>query len=348
MRLGSWVGILCLMLSLYILWEIRQVLLVGFAAVVLATCLNRLVQLFQRYSLRRGMAVILTVLLFLLFVTGFVGVIVPPLLAQLQELRTDLPSDLEQVESWVDLLRGYIPAPLWSEIEKMNGLGDQLQSRIGDLVGQFFDVFAASFTVLLNIVLTFAVTVMFLANPKPYRQAFILLFPSFYRRRISRILDQCEKSLVGWVVGILFNMSVITIFSGLGLGLLRVKLVLVNAFLAGLLTFIPNLGPTISVFPPALLALTDAPWKAIAVVALYMGIQQVESNILTPLVMERQVSLLPAFTLLSQAAFSIFFGLLGLFLALPIVVVLQVWIREILIRDILNPWKTGPCKAKQG
>ncbi|MGB7413123.1 MAG: AI-2E family transporter, partial [Thermosynechococcaceae cyanobacterium] len=120
---------------------------------------------------------------------------------------------------------------------------------------------------------------------------------------------------------------------------LGVKLVLVNAVLAGLLTFIPNLGPILSVLPPALLALTDSPWKAVAVVVLYIVIQQLESNLLTPLVMAKQVSLLPALTLLSQVAFTIFFGFLGLFLALPIVVVAQVWLREILVKDIFNPWQ---------
>jgi predicted PurR-regulated permease PerM len=87
------------------------------------------------------------------------------------------------------------------------------------------------------------------------------------------------------------------------------------------------------------MALLDAPWKALAVVILYIIIQQVETNILTPIVMQRQVSLLPAVTLLSQVIFAIFFGLLGLFLALPITVVAQVWLKEVLVKDILDCWQ---------
>jgi predicted PurR-regulated permease PerM len=87
------------------------------------------------------------------------------------------------------------------------------------------------------------------------------------------------------------------------------------------------------------MALLDAPWKALAVVILYIVIQQVETTILTPIVMQRQVSLLPAVTLLAQVIFAVFFGLLGLFLALPITVVAQVWIKEVLVKDILDRWQ---------
>ena len=93
----------------------------------------------------------------------------------------------------------------------------------------------------------------------------------------------------------------------------------------------------------------DAPWKALAVLILYILIQQTESNILTPLVMKQQVSLLPAITLLAQATFAVFFGFIGLFLALPLAVVAQVWIEEVLIKDILSSWqrKKPPKLAKQ-
>ena len=135
-------------------------------------------------------------------------------------------------------------------------------------------------------------------------------------------------------------MTVITCFSGIGLWILGVRLPLTNALLAGLLTFIPNLGPTISVIPPTVLALIDAPWKAVAVIILYIVIQQVEGTILTPLVMQKQVSLLPAITILSQIAFAAFFGIFGLFLALPIIVVAMVWLKRSLIEDFLNQWQS--------
>jgi predicted PurR-regulated permease PerM len=114
--------------------------------------------------------------------------------------------------------------------------------------------------------------------------------------------------------------------------------------LAGILTFIPNIGPALSVIPPIAIALLDTPWKALAVLILYILIQQVESNLLTPYVMAQQVSLLPAITLLAQVFFATFFGFLGLFLALPLTVVAQVWLKEVLVKDILDQWNYYPDK----
>jgi predicted PurR-regulated permease PerM len=95
------------------------------------------------------------------------------------------------------------------------------------------------------------------------------------------------------------------------------------------------------------IALLDAPWKTVAVLILYIIIQQFESNLLTPYVMAQQVALLPAATLLAQVFFATFFGFLGFLLALPLTVVGQVWIKEALIKDILDQWHQEPKKQTE-
>lgn len=258
---------------------------------------------------------------------------------QFQELVTLVPLGLEQVSSWNEWLRNFLPNELIEEVRGLESLTQNIQSWANELIGNFFDLFSSTLGIVLNSLLVIVITIMLLVNPTPYRQSFLLLFPAFYRRRIQTILNKCEQNLGGWAVGILFNMAVITTLSGIGLLVLGVKFPLANSLLAGLLTFVPNVGPTLSVIPPTAMALLDVPWKAAAVVILYIIIQQVESNILTPVVMKKQVSLLPAFTLLAQVSFAVFFGIFGLFLALPITVVAQVWIKEIIVKDILDRWQ---------
>ena len=340
MRLGTLIGFLAIIIALYILWRIKQVLLLAFAAVVFATAINQLVKILQKqFKLTRKVAIAISVSGVLIFIGGFIALVIPPFIEQLQELVTLVPVGLEQLSSWNEWLHNLLPDELIEDVRGLESLTQNVQSWANGLIGNFFDLFSSTLGIFLNSLLVIVVTIMLLANPTPYRQIFLLMFPAFYRQRVLTILKKCEKNLGGWAVGIFFNMTAIAILSGIGLWALGIKLPLANSLLAGILTFIPNLGPVISVVPPTAMALLDAPWKAVAVVILYIVIQQVESNILTPIVMKRQVSLLPAITLLSQVAFAVFFGILGLFLALPITVVAQVWLKEIVVKDILDRWQ---------
>jgi predicted PurR-regulated permease PerM len=141
------------------------------------------------------------------------------------------------------------------------------------------------------------------------------------------------------VGGVLISSCCVALLAGVGLSLLGVKLVVANALLAGLLNIIPNIGPTLSTVFPMSVALLVSPWKALAVLGLYVLVQNLESYVITPSVMHRQVKLLPGLTLTAQFLFTVLFGPLGLLLALPLAVCLQVVIREIVIHDVLDPWR---------
>ena len=337
MDFQKWLGLIALAIAVYILWQIKQVLLLAFAAVVFATVINRLVRLLQKWQIKRGWAITIAVITILLIGFDLFALVIPAFLDQIQELVVLLPKGIEQLRNWASGLQNLFPERFLSGLENLDEMiTSQLQKWADGLIDNFFSLFSGTLNVALNTLLVIVVTIMLLANPQPYRQIFLLLFPAFYRSRVNEILDECEINLSGWAIGTLFNMTVISVLSGIGLLIFGVRLPLANALLAGLLTFIPNLGPTLSVIPPMVLALIDAPWKAIAVIILYIVIQQVEGTILTPLVMQKQVSLLPAITILSQVAFAAFFGIFGLFLALPIIVVAMVWLKKILIEDFLN------------
>ncbi|MBN3872715.1 MAG: AI-2E family transporter [Nostoc sp.] len=338
MKLGQWIGLIAIVLSLYILWQIREVLLLMFAAVVLATTLNRLAKRFQSFGMRRGIAVLLAVGIFLAGIVGFFWLIVPPFAQQFQELTNQVPKGFERFNGWLDALRTRIPNQLVPYIPDINSLIQQAQPFVNRVLGNSFAFVSGSLEVVLKILLVLVLTGMLLANPVAYRKVFVQLFPSFYRRRVEGILNQCEVSLGGWITGAFIAICVVGLMSLIGLSILHVKAALALAVLAGFFNLIPNLGPTMSVIPAMAIAFLDEPWKAVAVLILYFFIQQVESNFITPVVMAHQVSLLPALTLIAQLFFVTFFGFLGLFLALPLTVVAKIWLQEVLIKDVLDSW----------
>ena len=338
MNLGRYVGLLALIFSLYILWQIHQMLLLFFTAVVLATALNQLVRQFQRLGIRRGWSVLLSLgILFITFIV-FILLVVPPFVKQFQELVILLPASLQAIQNVVNWLEDRL---LGTSFPDFNGLEDiiqQIQPIVTQVVKHSVSLFSNSINAVVQLVLVFVLTLMLLFNPQPYRQLFIRLFPSFYRQRVNQILYRCETALGSWTVGALMEMFFVAALSGIGLWILQVPLALAHAILAGVLNFIPNIGPTLSVVVPMAIALLDAPWKAGAVFLLYIVIQQIESYWLTPTIMAKQVSLLPAITLTSQIVFVSFFGALGLLMALPLTVVVKTWLEEVLVKDVLDKW----------
>lgn len=358
MNFGQWLGFYAIIASIYILWQVRQAILLVFAAIVLATVLNQLARWFQRFQIKglkikRSLAVFLSISLFVLFfVTGFL-LVVPPLLDQFQELTTKVPRGIERglyrFDLWIEYLKTQVPQQYRNYLHlinrditeiDVNQIITQLQSLGNQLIGGVGIFVGTTVGGVLSIILVLILTIMLLADPDAYRQALIRLIPSFYRDRMGEILHLCELAIGRWVIGALIDMSVVTLCSLIALSVLQIPFAFANAILAGFLNFIPNVGPVLSVIPPMAIALLYAPWKAWLVVLLYFIIQQLETAFLIPYVMAQQLALLPAITLLAQGFFLTFFGFLGLFLALPLAVVGQVLLKEILVKDILDGWET--------
>ncbi|MGK7891063.1 MAG: AI-2E family transporter [Leptolyngbyaceae cyanobacterium] len=358
MKLFDWIGFLGLVISLIILWEFREMLLLLFMAIVLATALNSLVRWLQRrLKLQRGRSVLVT--LFIVIVGGglLTALILPPFIDQVLELGELIPKGIAAVNTWQQTLRiaeldAQLPdwfPPVTEVLDELElpAVGDMVQ-QIGTIIQQVFGNFLVFFSstgaIALQILLVVVLTVMILADPSGYRHLLLLLFPSFYRRRADEILTKCEEILLAWMGGVLLSSIFVAISCAVGLRLLNIDLVLAHALLAGLFNVIPNIGPTISVIFPVFVALIDidVPGKALGVIALYVVVQNLESYWFSPMVMRHQVSMLPAATLVAQLFFASFLGPLGLILALPLAVVSKIWIQEALICDVLDRCQQAP------
>ncbi len=342
MNLGQWFGFVCLIVALFILWQIRHLLLLVFTAVVIAVALNRFVKWLESKKFPRKLAVIFAVSSFITFLVLFIWLVVPPFSQQLQKLLEELPRVWVKIDVELADLETRLPE-YFPELPTRKDLIAQLPS-LQSLFSSFFDIFSNSVTIILQVLLVFAIAVMMLADPKRYRRAFLSLFPSFYRRRADTILSLSESALGSWLQGISINCLFICLASGIGLAILQIRLVLVHALIAGILNFIPNIGPAMSVIFPLSIAVLESPWKIAAVLIWYFIIQNIETYWLSPTVMARQVSLLPAITLTAQIFFAKTFGIMGLLLALPLTVVAKTWIEEALFKDILDGWERKKMK----
>jgi predicted PurR-regulated permease PerM len=337
-KFGQWLGIVVIGICLYVMWQIRQILLLLFAAIVLANALNLLVVRLQKWGIKRSYAVTLSGVLLIVVLVGLISSLVPPFVNEFEQLVQLVPQGIDESITEIEYLVNRLDPELIQALPTLEQIGEQLQPLVNQIAGQGLGFFYSFLGIPLSLVFLLVLTFMLLADPLPYRQGFIRLFPSFYRRRVDEILVLCDRTLKQWLAGIAFNMLAIAVLSFIGLLILRIPLALSQATIAGVFTFIPTIGPALSVVPPMAIALLDEPWKAIAVLIFYIVIQQVESQILTRLIIKHYISLFPAITLLSQLFFATVFGFLGLFLSFPLIIVGQVWIKEVLIKDVLDRW----------
>ena len=187
---------------------------------------------------------------------------------------------------------------------------------------------------------------MLLANPIAYRQGLIRCFPAFYRQRIDYILGQCEAGLSHWLGQVLVSAATVTLMTLLGLTLLQVRLPLALALLTGLMVMIPNIGLLISLVPALAIALLDNPWKPVGVLVLYLLVNYLDNRWIVPLFVRKPPPILRGVLLLSQMFFSSVFGLLGLWLAVPLTLVGKVLIQEILVKDILDRYRPTPLSGE--
>jgi len=348
LKFSQWLGLIATAAAALLLWQLRAVLIELFAAVVLAMALCTLVGgVRQRLRCSRPLAVILSLLGLVLLFTVLVAAVVPPFLHQFQELLRQLPAAaelaLQLLRQGLDLssrmLYGREALQWLQQSWQMPGSGGGLAGGLGSSLMRLLGLAGNLGSGLVQVLFVLAVSVMITVQPVAYREVAILLAPSFYRRRLRQVLLQCGEALSSWMEGVLLSSLCVALLAGVGLSLLGVKLVVANALLAGLLNIIPNIGPSLSTVFPMSVALLDSPWKSLAVLGLYVVVQQLESFLITPSVMHHQVKLLPGLTLTAQLLFTILFGPLGLLLALPLAVCLQVLVRELLIHDILDPWR---------
>lgn len=211
MTLGRWLGFFTLILSLYIVWQIRAIALLFFTAVIFAVGSNRLVRRFQRSGVNRGVAIVLVVAILLTILSILLASIAMPLADQVDQLVDLIPSALGQLQVWNDELQAKLPGHILKNVPSLDDLSRQLQSITNWIVIHFYQFFSNSLALLFNTLLLIVLTLMLLANPQQYRRALLQFFPTFYQERADQILSKCEVGLIGYLSGIALSMTFIGI-----------------------------------------------------------------------------------------------------------------------------------------
>jgi predicted PurR-regulated permease PerM len=334
-------GVIAITAGAILLWYTAQVLLVFFASVFLAvffTGIGRFLEKRTRFSYPWCIAI---ALLGLMYIVVIAGLIVGPAVASqstyladaLPKARQQLLHQMQSSEWGAHLLAATQRAmdaskdANWQSTLKFAGLTIH---GVGGLI----------FALVIGIFLSF--------QPDLYRNGFLNLFPKKRRQRLAEVMDEIGFTLWWWLMGQLVTMASVGTFIGIGLACLGVPLAGTLGLIAAILSFIPSLGPLISVIPAIMLGLTISPSMGLWVCLLYLGVQVLEANVITPLVQRKAISLPPAFVLGSELVMGLLLGGAGLAFATPLVAVILVLVNMLYIQDVLGEPGHLPSYERRG
>jgi len=311
------------------LWRTAHVPLVLFAAILTAIGLDGLAAIVgRRLHLPRTGAVAVVVLLVLVALAGFALAVGPQLADQSRQLADLLPRS-------VDTLAGWLRQQPWGET-LIGGSPLQLLPQAGQLLGPLSGIFSTTLGALVSTGIILVMAVYLVAEPRLYTAGVLHLLPPHHRNRAHEVLGATAHALRWWLVGRAASMLAVGVLTGIGLWLIDLRAALALAVLAGLLSFVPFIGPIAAAVPALLIAAPGWPWEPLWVLVVYAVVQFLEGNLITPFVQARAVSLPPVVLLTAQLVGGIMFGLIGVFLATPLAVVVIVLVQMLYVQDVLG------------
>jgi len=330
------VGVTVLVVGLFVvlflaLWQSAQVLLLAFAGVLLAVVLCTAANAVTRWTrLRPRWALTLVLVLTSSAFGATVWLAAPRVTKQVQALSENINESIDTL--WHQLTRlpgGEEVAEKASEMQANLVNGAEVWQRVGGIFTTTFGAVAG--------VLVFLTIGIFLAyDPRLYLSGFLRLVPVKKRPRTCEVFEALGQTLQGWLIGQLISMAFLFATTWIMLSLLGVPLAFILALLTGLLTFVPYIGPIIAAIPILLIAFVESPQLALYTGLLYLGIQNVEANVIMPLIFQKTVHLPPALSIAGQLILGGIFGVLGFILATPLTAVMQVLMQKLYVEDVLG------------
>lgn len=335
------------LIALRFLWIAHAIFIVTFLGLLLGLAVSRAVDFLEKLHIKRGIAAPLVILAGVGLLVGMGALLAPSLRNQVKQLSTELPKLVDQADAWLRttpakslVQQAPQQAPQQQgqqqQQQKQGGLREQLSKELRGSIQFLFPIVSSVFGAVAGLVLVIFIAMYIAVSPGLYREGILHLVPHKHRERGTEVIDTLGTTLRQWLVARLIAMVVIGTITGVALALLQVKGAAALGVLAGLLEFVPFFGPIASAVPAIGVALLDSPQKALYVVILYVIMQQLEGNVITPLLLEKRLDIPPVLTVVAVSALGIVFGVIGMLIAEPLLAVVLVATKMLYVKDVVG------------
>lgn len=310
-----------------IAWQILDVLLLVFGAVLVATILHAIGDpIARRTSLSRAATLPIAGVI-------LIGVVTAAIWIFQAEAGAQLAAALDAAQNALPTVGERLGIP------DLSSYATELAHRAlssGGILGNVTIVGTSALQAAINLFIILFGGVYLAVDPRLYRDGLVKLFPAGSRDQIRDTLDAAGRALKLWLFGQLFSMVITGVLTGFALWTIGLPSAIGLGLIAGLTEFIPLLGPFMGAAPALLIAMPHGLTTMLWTVLAFAVIQQIESNLLQPLIARRSVSLPPATLLFAVVLFGALFGTLGILFAAPLAVVSFVAIKKLYVRDTLG------------
>jgi predicted PurR-regulated permease PerM len=350
------------LLALALVWTAREIVLTAFLGVLFGLAVGAGADQLTKLRVPRGLGAPLVVLAFVGALYGVGAALAPTVHTQAVELRTRVPEAVDRIEAWVNARPGVAglflggrevaasPAGAGTSANTGQGQGrapvvpiasvptlrDRITEQLSGTARYLFPFLSSTLTVAAGLFLILVLAIYVGADPALYHVGLMHLFPHGARARAGVVLTRVATVLRKWLVTQLIAMVVIGVVSTLTLLALGVKAAVALGVIAGLLEFVPTVGPILAAVPAIAMGFLDSPEKALTVGLAYLVIQQLEGHVLIPMLMKEGMDLPPALTIVTQAVMALLFGFLGLMVAVPLLAVVIVPVKLLYVEGVVG------------
>lgn len=322
--------VLAIVVAVWLIFTLRSVLTIVLISLILATGLRPLVDWLYRHRMPRALAVLLIYLGFVVVLVGLGFLIVPSLVAGLVAVVSGAPAAAQQIQADLQALaqqNSFLAPVIGPLTQNVPNVASQIGAIAGEALGvAAFALNAASglLTIILILLLTF-----YLVTDGPRIHNYLLSFvaPS-QRERVRHVTVAMGTRMGGWLLGQLVLSTVVGVATYAVLYFLGVEGALILAVVAAIAVIIPIIGPFLALVPPVLVALTQSPLLALLTFIILFVLQQIEMNILGPLIFQRTVKIHPAAVLLALLIGGALLGAAGALIAVPVAAAISVALDE--------------------
>lgn len=303
------------------------VLMTIIIAIPLAAGADRL----ERHGWPRPLGVLAGMLAGLSVVAAVLALVIPPFVDETEQFVDDVPGIVNDLRDRIHDVTGATTDDIGDRVQEfLQGYVDDPERLIGPITS-----IGLSLAGVLGALILMLVTAFYMAtNPRPLIDGLLSLVPPTRRDRAETVIDRMRTSWIGWMQGVAADMAISGTLLYIGLTLIGLDFALVFAVISALLVVVPYFGAIVGGIAPVLFALTDGPGTALLVLLVYIAVQQIEGNLIIPLIMSRTVRLHPAVIAVGVVLVGQVLGFVGLFVAVPLISALVILADELWVKPL--------------